>query len=697
MTSPSQPLSYPKYRPDIDGLRAIAVIAVVAFHAFPEWVKGGFIGVDIFFVISGYLITTIILENLEKGTFSFKEFYARRIKRIFPALICVLVACFVFGWFALLGDELIQLSKHIAAGAGFMSNLLLLREAGYFDNSADTKPLLHLWSLSIEEQFYIFWPLLLWFSWKRKLNIFIIIVLFASISFFFNIKGVEQYPTTTFYSPHTCFWELLAGSLLAWLSVYKNENFSKFTQRLDKFFNFIFYSSKRHSDGKTLSNIFSFAGFMFLAYGFTHINSDMPFPGNWALIPVAGAMLIIFAGAQAWSNRIVLSNKVAIWFGLISFPLYLWHWPILSFIRIVKSGSPSIDARIIAIPVSVLLAWLTVKVIEKPFRFGKYKNKVTLAILCGLIIATGVSALFVSKAALAQSHGYEKSTIKRRDFEHAFGASETWFRGKGDWLFLGNAHGKLVEKLQLAVVPTGSDIATIKESFSSIATVSAQYNIKTVLLVGPDKSSIYPEYLPDELVPSKKRYISFFLDELKTIPNLTIYDPTNDLLNAKKSAGLVYWMTESHWNNKGAFLAYSGFSKLFNLPTPGVNFQYKSTYAGDLIGLSNLKNFPLHKEDNWEVIWKNKPQLNKYKIPNEHESAFGTAEIIYNHKPLSDKYIWVVGDSFAGSLKQYFNATFKEIYYIGHWSEKLKDLPTNLAKADRKPDMIVIVKVERSF
>ena len=130
---------------------------MVAFHAFPAWVRGGFIGVDVFFVISGYLISTIIFENLEKGTFSFSEFYARRIRRIFPALLLVLVACFAFGWFALLADEFKQLGKHIAAGAAFFSNFVLWGEVGYFDNSADTKPLLHLWSLGIEEQFYIIW------------------------------------------------------------------------------------------------------------------------------------------------------------------------------------------------------------------------------------------------------------------------------------------------------------------------------------------------------------------------------------------------------------------------------------------------------------------------------------------------------------------------------------------------------------
>ena len=142
---------HPKYRPDIDGLRAIAVLSVVAFHAFPEWISGGFIGVDIFFVISGYLISSILFESLDAGRFKLYEFYARRVLRIFPALILVLVSCFAFGWVTLLTDEFMQLGKHISAGAGFVSNLVFWNEAGYFDNSTDTKPLLHLWSLGIEE------------------------------------------------------------------------------------------------------------------------------------------------------------------------------------------------------------------------------------------------------------------------------------------------------------------------------------------------------------------------------------------------------------------------------------------------------------------------------------------------------------------------------------------------------------------
>jgi len=226
MSSSQSHLTHPKYRPDIDGLRAIAVLAVVAFHAFPSWFKGGFIGVDVFFVISGYLISTVIFENLDKETFSFSEFYARRIKRIFPALIIVLIACLVFGWFALLADEYNQLGKHVAAGAGFISNIVFWNESGYFDNVSDTKPLLHLWSLGIEEQFYIVWPFLLWFAWKRNFNILTITVLVCIASFVLNIKGIKQDVVATFYSPETRFWELLSGSLLAWVTLYKKDAYT---------------------------------------------------------------------------------------------------------------------------------------------------------------------------------------------------------------------------------------------------------------------------------------------------------------------------------------------------------------------------------------------------------------------------------------------------------------------------------------
>jgi peptidoglycan/LPS O-acetylase OafA/YrhL len=391
MTFQHHHLSHPKYRPDIDGLRAIAVLSVVAFHAFPSRVKGGFIGVDVFFVISGFLISTIIFENLDRGTFSFVEFYARRIKRIFPALILILVASFAFGWFALLPAEYQQLGKHIAAGAGFVSNLVFWNEAGYFDNSAETKPLLHLWSLGIEEQFYIGWPLLLWLAWKRKFNLLTITLVVAIVSFYLNLKGIKKDDVATFYSPQTRFWELLCGSLLAWFSIYKKGAYVGVKTQLDGWLSAIIYKQAPEPDGKMLANLLSFVGLFLLAYGFWRINKDFSFPGKWAVVPVLGAVLIITAGPQAWANRKILSNRLAVWFGLISFPLYLWHWPLLSFARIVESEVPSRNIRIVAVVISILLAWVTYTLVEKRVRRGGNSNAMvmTLVVLIGIFGLAG--------------------------------------------------------------------------------------------------------------------------------------------------------------------------------------------------------------------------------------------------------------------------------------------------------------------
>jgi peptidoglycan/LPS O-acetylase OafA/YrhL len=215
-----------KYRADIDGLRALAVLSVVGFHAFPSVIGSGFVGVDIFFVISGYLISTIIFENLERGSFSFLDFYARRIRRIFPALILVLLVCYALGWTALLADEFKQLGKHIAGGAGFASNLVLRNESGYFDNAASTKPLLHLWSLGIEEQFYLIWPLLLWLAARLRLNFFICLVGLAAVSFGLNVRKVGSDAVAAFYTPQTRFWELMIGATLAYLMLHNESDVS---------------------------------------------------------------------------------------------------------------------------------------------------------------------------------------------------------------------------------------------------------------------------------------------------------------------------------------------------------------------------------------------------------------------------------------------------------------------------------------
>ncbi len=384
------------YRSEIDGLRAFAVLSVVAFHAFPSWLKGGFIGVDVFFVISGFLITSHIFENLDKGQFSFTDFFGRRIRRIFPALILVMACSLAFGWFVLLADEFAQLGKHVASGAAFIANFILVDESGYFDNAAETKPMLHLWSLAVEEQFYIVWPLVLWLAWKRKFNLLTITVLVAIISFYLNLRFVKSHPTETFFLPVGRFWELLSGSVLAWLLLYKPDLLIRVKLWVDKFVVRIIHSKKVEVDGSTTSNLMSFFGLLLLAYGVIRINESLSFPSKWALIPVLGAVLIIASGSKTWLNRIFLMNPIAVWFGLISYPLYLWHWPILSFLQIVEGEMPHRDARILAVLLSIFLAWVTYRFIELPIRFGVRKGVKSVALI-GLIAIVGSMGFFITK------------------------------------------------------------------------------------------------------------------------------------------------------------------------------------------------------------------------------------------------------------------------------------------------------------
>lgn len=388
-------ITHLRYRPDIDGLRAIAVIFVVLFHAFPEYLPGGFIGVDIFFVISGFLISEIIFRNLESGQFSFFEFYSKRIRRIFPALILVLLTCYVFGWFALFASEYKLLGKHIAGGAAFISNYLYLNEAGYFDVSADKKPLLHLWSLGVEEQFYIFWPLFLYLIYKWKLNL-ISIFLIASASFYFNIKGIAINPDATFYSSKVRFWELCCGSILAYLSIFGKSLITDFQRgqapsgiRLLKGAYFQQLLKKIPLYGPYLGIILIFTGAMTLSKHFTY-------PGYWALIPVTGTVLLLLGSNGCFLNRSLLSRKWLVWIGLISYPLYLWHWPILSFARIVKNQALSIPERLFALILSIVLGWLTYRFVEKFFRANGNLNR-KVFFLSSLMVLVGITGFYTFK------------------------------------------------------------------------------------------------------------------------------------------------------------------------------------------------------------------------------------------------------------------------------------------------------------
>jgi peptidoglycan/LPS O-acetylase OafA/YrhL len=374
------------HRPDIDGLRAIAVLAVVAYHA-TKRVSGGFVGVDVFFVISGFLISGIILEGLQSRTFSLVEFYARRIRRIFPALILVLTFSWLVGWFVLDTKSYASLGQHIVAGAGFFSNILLWSESGYFDSSAAQKPLLHLWSLGIEEQFYLLWPLLLVVVAKFGRRIFFTICSLLTISFIVNILGVRSNAVAAFYLPLGRFWELLVGAMLAYSHL-------KYGAALKSIL-----STAICQIGKvkvSISFLCSILGLLLILVSIFVTNESSRFPGWWATLPVIGTFLLIAAGNEAIINKSVLSHKWLVAIGLISYPLYLWHWPLLTFARMMPVSIEHPRLTMLSmVGLAFVLSILTYRLVEKPLRFGvKWeKNLVAKGLLFSMILVGSLGAL----------------------------------------------------------------------------------------------------------------------------------------------------------------------------------------------------------------------------------------------------------------------------------------------------------------
>lgn len=359
------------YRPDVDGLRAIAVGSVVLFHAFPWLVPGGYVGVDVFFVISGFLITTNIVGGLSNGSFTIRGFYDRRVRRIFPALVTVLLATYVLGWVSLFDSEFKSLGKHIAGGAFFVSNLFLWAESGYFDTASEVKPLVHLWSLGIEEQFYIVWPLALWALVKfgrRTIGPTIALILVSFILGLTSIGGVGGY-----YSPLNRFWELLIGALLAMLTI-RGTTIRGITMTAH------------------LRNAAASVGMIAIVVPMFALDGNSTFPGWNAIAPTVGAALLIGAGAENWWGRRVLSLKGMIWIGLISYPLYLWHWPLLVYARIIASGVPSAGIRVGAVALAVLLSYLTYRLIERPLRFHRNRKAVVGGLVAAMALVGGVGA-----------------------------------------------------------------------------------------------------------------------------------------------------------------------------------------------------------------------------------------------------------------------------------------------------------------
>jgi len=348
--------AHPDYRSDIDGLRAVAILSVLVYHAFPSLLPGGFIGVDVFFVISGYLISTILFKSHEAGTFNYLDFYIRRARRIFPSLALVLAFSLAAGWWIFIPREFQPFGNQVAYGAGFTANILFIREAGYWDSASELKPLLHLWSLGVEEQYYLLWPLMIALFWRRSHNFLLIVIPIFLASFVLSVVFLPTMPEAVFYSPISRFWELMVGGLLAYLTLHQIPKGLWNALRLEG-----------GQGWKRRANWISLLGLLLMIAGVAGLNPTLPFPGWWALLPTTGTFLLILAGADSWFNRKFLAHPWMVYVGLISYPLYLWHWPLLSFAKII-SPEPSGITRLLLAGAAVLLAILTYHFVEIPIR-----------------------------------------------------------------------------------------------------------------------------------------------------------------------------------------------------------------------------------------------------------------------------------------------------------------------------------------
>jgi peptidoglycan/LPS O-acetylase OafA/YrhL len=358
-----------EYRREIDGLRAIAVLPVILFHAGVELFSGGFVGVDVFFVISGYLITSIILKEQQTGTFSLVRFYERRARRILPALFLIVIACIPFAWAWLLPEDLKSFGKSLIAVPTFTSNILFARESDYFTPLAELKPLLHTWSLAVEEQFYVFFPILLILAHKwRAVSDGVLIAAIGIISLGLAQWGLSTNPKIAFYFLPTRAWELMIGALIAVYVLRPN--------------------AKKVASNELLGAL----GLVLILVSVFAFTEATPFPGLYALVPTIGTgLIILFAQADTLVGRL-LATRAFVGLGLISYSAYLWHHPLFAFARHRSLDPPSLDLMMGLAALSIFLAYISWRYVERPFRDKKKFSQRQIFILSGAASATLILA-----------------------------------------------------------------------------------------------------------------------------------------------------------------------------------------------------------------------------------------------------------------------------------------------------------------
>lgn len=377
------------YKPEIDGLRAISITAVLMYHAFPNLLPGGFVGVDLFFVISGYLVTSTIVREIENSNFNFIVFIKKRIIRIFPALLVVLLATLVLGALLLTSQELFKLSEHTIASLALIQNFVLASENSYFDVKSNSKPLLHIWSLSVEEQFYLLIPTLLIITSHLKINRGLIIIALAMVSFLYSLNATNAY-----FSSFARFWEILTGAAIAQIPLQLNIS---------------------HKNQNRLQLL----GLLIITYSLLTATKDN-FPGIQTTLPIIGTIILLsFKTSDSYITKI-LSSNIATYIGKISYPLYLWHWPLLSFMFIL--GEDRISAKILILSISLVLATLTFEYVEKPTRYLFTQNPKGLRYLWSGVISIVITSILL---------------IKNEGLPSRYPSSKELVEAKEDWLYPG--------------------------------------------------------------------------------------------------------------------------------------------------------------------------------------------------------------------------------------------------------------------
>ncbi|KQP20041.1 acyltransferase family protein [Pseudorhodoferax sp. Leaf267] len=365
-----------EYRREVDGLRALAVVPVILFHAGFQTFSGGFVGVDVFFVISGYLITSIILDSQRAGTFSVVEFYERRARRILPALFFVVLACLPFAWLWLLPQDLQLFSHSLIAVSFYASNILFWLTSGYFDTAAELKPLLHTWSLAVEEQYYLLFPVFLLVMWRfGRGRIVACLVAVALVSLGAAHWAATHRPDAAFYLLPTRCWELLIGSFIA----------------------FHFFRDKRWTPSPPIAEAGGAVGVLLLAYAVLAFDPRTPFPSLYTLVPTVGtALVILFATRETLAGKL-LGSRLLVGIGLVSYSAYLWHQPLLAFARHRMPGHPAPGVFVALIALTGVLAYLSWRFVEQPFRsrarFGRRQIFAFSAVGSVAMVAIGVAGV----------------------------------------------------------------------------------------------------------------------------------------------------------------------------------------------------------------------------------------------------------------------------------------------------------------